>query len=111
MMKNPRIGSKFSDHVKELERKSPGLRALVEEHKEKAVLAQLIKAVREAEGLTQQQVAKKAGLPQSAIARMESATPSHHPSVVSLNKVFAGVGYRLRIVVQKGKNKLEASFA
>ena len=48
-------------------------------------------------GLTQAEVAKRVGTTQSAIARLESATPKHSPSIATLQKYARALGYRVEV--------------
>ena len=109
-MINKHAGSRVSDHIRELSKKNPGLRKAIDEHKEKAQLALLLQRIREAEGMTQKQLADNAGIPQSAIARMESATPTYHPSILTLKHVINSAGYQLKLVAMKRGKKLELAF-
>lgn len=59
-------------------------------------LAREIRKARLAKKLTQKQVAAKAGMPQSAIARMESGT--HSVSVDTLERVARVFGKKVQLV-------------
>jgi transcriptional regulator with XRE-family HTH domain len=61
-----------------------------------AFLDEVLKA-RSASGLTQAEVAARVGTTQSAIARLESASSNHSPSVVTLQKYARALGYRVEI--------------
>ncbi len=52
--------------------------------------------IREAKGLTQEQVAETCGVKQSAIARWESG--KHSPRIDSLLKILVPLGYTLQVV-------------
>ena len=71
-----------------------------------AFLDEVLKA-RAASGLTQAEVAARVGTTQSAIARLESATPRHSPSVATLQRYARALGYRLevRLVKEPRANK------
>lgn len=62
---------------------------------EVALIGKLIEA-REAKGLTQKELAEKAGVKQSAIARLESMKAT--PQIDTLFKVLHPLGYTLDIV-------------
>lgn len=59
-------------------------------------LDEVLKARAEA-GLTQAQVAKRAGTTQSAIARLESGALKHSPSIATLQKYAKALGYRVEV--------------
>jgi transcriptional regulator with XRE-family HTH domain len=65
-----------------------------------AFLDEVLKA-RAAVGLTQAEVAARAGTTQSAIARLESAAPRHSPSVATLQRYARALGYRLEVRLVK----------
>nr|MCU0972784.1 helix-turn-helix transcriptional regulator [Burkholderiales bacterium] len=57
-----------------------------------AFLDEVLKARAES-GLTQAEVAERVGTTQSAIARLESATPKHSPSIATLQRYARALGY------------------
>ena len=61
-----------------------------------AFLDEVLKA-RAASGLTQAEVATLVGTTQSAIARLESPTSSHTPSVGTLQKYARALGFKVEI--------------
>ncbi|MDQ3261910.1 MAG: helix-turn-helix domain-containing protein [Pseudomonadota bacterium] len=61
-----------------------------------AFLDEVFKA-RSASGLTQAEIAARIGTTQSAIARLESPSSNHSPSVVTLQKYARALGYRVEI--------------
>jgi transcriptional regulator with XRE-family HTH domain len=65
-----------------------------------AFLAEVLKA-RVAAGLTQAEVAERVGTTQSAIARLESATSKHSPSIATLQRYARALGYRVEIRLVK----------
>ena len=68
-----------------------------------AFLDEVLKARTES-GLTQAEVAARAGTTQSAIARLESAASGHSPSVATLQRYAQALGYRveIRLVKERG---------
>ena len=66
-----------------------------------AFLDQVLNARAES-GLSQAEVAARAGTTQSAIARLESATPKHSPSIATLRRYARALGYKLEIRLVKG---------
>ncbi len=75
--------------------------ALAEEF---AFLDEVLKA-RAASGLTQAQVAERVGTTQSAIARLESGTTRHSPSLATLQKYARALGYRVEVRLVKERAK------
>jgi transcriptional regulator with XRE-family HTH domain len=63
---------------------------------EYALLDEFLKA-RGAQGLTQAQVAQKIGTTQSAVARMESGSGKHSPSLATLSKYAEALGCKLEV--------------
>lgn len=56
---------------------------------------------RAASGLTQAELAARVGTTQSAIARLESGTPKHSPSLVTLQRYARAMGYRVEVKLVK----------
>jgi len=65
-----------------------------------AFLDQFLKARAEA-GLSQSQLAERIGTTQSAIARLESGSGKHQPSLGTLRKYASAVGCRLELRLVK----------
>ncbi|MCY7370511.1 MAG: helix-turn-helix transcriptional regulator [Polaromonas sp.] len=61
-----------------------------------ALLGEFLKA-RAQQGLTQAQVAEKIGTTQSAVARMESGSGRHSPSLATLTKYADALGCKLEV--------------
>ena len=61
-----------------------------------SLLDEFLKA-RAAQGLTQAQVAAKIGTTQSAVARMESGSGKHSPSLATLTKYADALGCKLEV--------------
>ena len=61
-----------------------------------ALLDEFLKA-RAAQRLTQAQVAQKIGTTQSAVARMESGSGRHSPSLATLTKYAGALGCKLEV--------------
>ena len=74
--------------------------ALAEEF---SFIDQVLKA-RAASGITQAELAARVGTTQSAIARLESGTPKHSPSLVTLQRYARAMGYRVefKLVKERG---------
>ena len=65
-----------------------------------AFIDEVLKA-RAASGLTQAELAARVGTTQSAIARLESGTPKHSPSIVTLQRYARAMGYRVEVKLVK----------
>ncbi len=63
-------------------------------------LEEILKARTEA-GLTQAEVAARAGTTQSAIARLESGVRRHSPSIATLQRYARALGYRVEVKLVK----------
>lgn len=62
--------------------------------------ASLIRAARREAGLTQADLAARAGVPQSSVARLE--TPGSNPTVRTLERVLRAAGRRLELGADPG---------
>ena len=81
----------------------PAVRKAYDELDEEfAFLDEVLKARAEA-GLTQAEVAARVGTTQSAIARLESGTQKHSPSIATLQRYAQALGYRLEIRLVKDR--------
>ena len=65
-----------------------------------AFLDEILKA-RAAAGLTQAEIAARIGTTQSAVARLESATAEHSPSIATLQRYASALGYKLQVRLVK----------
>jgi DNA-binding XRE family transcriptional regulator len=93
-MSTAKTGSrKFKDFYNDDNNVSPAERAKIEFEVE--LIGKLVEA-REAKGLTQEQLAKAAGVKQSAIARLENLKAT--PQIDTLFKILTPMGYKLAIV-------------
>jgi len=63
-------------------------------------LDEILKA-RTDSGLTQAEVAERVGTTQSAIARLESGSSKHSPSIATLQRYARALGYRLEVRLVK----------
>lgn len=102
-------GTAFSVDVGEWE-KRPGFRKAVDEHKEKAKLALLLKEIRALEDLTQTQLAKQAHVSQSVIARIETGFSKTLPRLDLFNRILNSVGYSTTLVASKRRKVLRVAF-
>ena len=65
-----------------------------------AFLDQILKARADA-GLTQAEVASRIGTTQSAIARLETGSGKHSPSMATLQRYATALGYKVRVQLVK----------
>jgi ribosome-binding protein aMBF1 (putative translation factor) len=91
------VGVSLEEAIKVWEKKDPGLRAKIDEYKEKAELAMLLKKTRTKEAMSQTELAKKANVPQSVIARIESLESKSLPRLDLYSRIMSSIGYPLRI--------------
>lgn len=89
------IGSSFDDHLKELEKKYPTLRANVSKLMAKTVMGHLLRTARERKGMTQSELAKKAHIHQTVIARIESPHYKTMPRLSLFSDIVSALGYKL----------------
>lgn len=100
------MGASLEEAMKVWEKKDPGLRAKIDEYKEKAELAMLLKKTRSKEAMSQTELAKKANVPQSVIARIESLESKSLPRLDLYSRIMSSIGYRLVIGAEKSKQPL-----
>jgi|WetSurMetagenome_2_1015567.scaffolds.fasta_scaffold1254200_2 DNA-binding XRE family transcriptional regulator len=100
-MNRKHIGSSFFDDVKRWEKEDPTFRKAVDEHIEKTQLAKMLKDIRGHENLSQAQLAEKAHIPQSVIARIETGSSRTLPRLDLFNKILSAAGYETSIVAKK----------
>ena len=79
----------------------PGVRRAYDELGEEFRILDAILQARASSGLTQAEVARRAGTTQSAIARLESETRKHSPSIATLQRYASAMGYRLEVRLVK----------
>ncbi|MEW6276772.1 MAG: helix-turn-helix transcriptional regulator [Bacillota bacterium] len=84
----------FKDHLKE-QLKDPAFRQAWEESELNYQIARALIKLRLDLNLTQQELARKAGVPQSVIARLESGR--HLPSLRSLEKIVKKLGLQVKL--------------
>ena len=79
----------------------PGVRKAYDELAEEFSFIDEVLKARAASGVTQAELAARVGTTQSAIARLESGTPKHSPSIVTLQRYARAIGYRVEIKLVK----------
>jgi ribosome-binding protein aMBF1 (putative translation factor) len=91
--------NKTSDAIAILRRRvddDPELEAMVQEARAHRQIAELIHDLRESEGLSQAELARKIGTSQSTIARLESFEYTGH-TLTMLTRILAALGRDLEI--------------
>ena len=81
----------------------PDVKAEYERLKPEFAFLDQVLAARKAAGLTQADIARRIGTTQSAIARLESGSGKHLPSLATLHKYASAVGCRVEIRLVKGR--------
>ncbi|OGA45866.1 MAG: transcriptional regulator [Betaproteobacteria bacterium RIFCSPLOWO2_12_FULL_62_13] len=81
----------------------PDVKAEYERLKPEFAFLDQVLAARKAAGLTQADIARRIGTTQSAIARLESGSGKHLPSLATLHKYASAVGCRVEIKLVKGR--------
>ena len=79
----------------------PDVKAEFERLKPEFAFLDQVLAARKAAGLTQADIARRIGTTQSAIARLESGSGKHLPSLGTLHKYASAVGCRVEIRLVK----------
>jgi ribosome-binding protein aMBF1 (putative translation factor) len=86
---NPYCGSSLDEHIEEQKKKDPKFAEAFDKEMLLLEMAQKVKELRKKKKLTQRSLAKKAGITQSVIARLESAENTRIPSYGLLKKLSA----------------------
>jgi predicted transcriptional regulator len=64
-------------------------------------IANLLEELRHKAGLTQADLAKKTGVSQPMIARLERGDQDRVPTLHTINKIFRSLGYEVDLVVKR----------
>lgn len=110
-MNRKHIGASVFDDVKQWKKADPAFGKAVDEYVEKAKLAQMLKEIREKENLSQLQLADKANVSQSVIARIETASSRTLPRLDLFNRILHSVGYETSIVAKKKGSTVQVTLA
>ncbi len=94
---------KHNEIVGQRARKSAIYRKTFERTVHQIDLALLVREMRDAEGLTQAELAKRVGTTQSVIARLEDAEYTGH-SLAMLERIAAACGVALKLHAEKKPN-------
>ena len=81
--------------------KSSDFRMAFEENKMHLNVARTIERLRLKSGLTQKELAEKAGVSQPMIARMEKGDPTRTPTLSTISTILGALGYKLDIIIKK----------
>ena len=87
----------------------PDVKAEYERLKPEFAFLDQILAARKAAGLTQAQIARRIGTTQSAVARLESGTAKHLPSLTTLHRYADAVGCRVEIRLVRSRDPARRS--
>ena len=87
----------------------PDVKAEYERLKPEFAFLDQILTARKAAGLTQADIARRIGTTQSAVARLESSSAKHFPSLTTLQKYASAVGCHVEIKLVKSRNLTKRS--
>ena len=90
----------LSQYVKS-KKNSKEFQVAYEEVKMHLKIARLVEDIRLKAGLTQTQLAKKAGVSQPMIARLERGDQDRVPTLSTINKVFKALGYKIDLNIKE----------
>lgn len=103
-MNRNHLGSPLSDSVEEWS-KDPAFRQALQDHREKLEMSILLRKLREKEGLSQRQLAIRASIPQSVIARIESMNSKVLPRLDLFSRLLDAMGYRVSLHAKKSPRR------
>lgn len=101
-------GIALDEVIKRQLKKSPELQLEVEQRRFYLQVAHLITELRSHAGISQSDLAKRAGVSQPLIARLEKGDQHRTPTLETLMKVLKALGYSLSLAV-KPENKRHAA--
>lgn len=110
-MNKKHIGNSVFDDIKKWEAEDPDFRRRVNEQIEKRKLAAMLKEIRAKEHLTQEELARKANVTQSVIARIECGTSKTLPRFDLFNRIIAAAGYEMSILAKKKGKHVQVAFS
>ncbi|OFW09816.1 MAG: hypothetical protein A3G20_03180 [Acidobacteria bacterium RIFCSPLOWO2_12_FULL_59_11] len=96
------------DTILSKELKNDGFRLAFDEHRFYLQIARLVSDLRARTGLSQVELAKKAGVSQPMIARLEKGDSRRTPTFDTIFRLLKVLGYTMSIHVQKEKRKIAA---
>ena len=104
-MKNKRV---TLDEILAQELKNDEFRLAFEEHRFYLQIARLVSDLRARTGLSQVELAQKAGVSQPMIARLEKGDSRRTPTFDTIFRLLKVLGYTMSIHVQKERRKQAA---
>jgi DNA-binding phage protein len=96
------------DEILAQELKDNEFRVAFDEHRFYLQIAHLITDLRSRTGFSQVELAKRAGVSQPMVARLEKGDSSRTPTFDTIFKVLKALGYTMSINVQKEKKRKAA---
>src|SRR3990170_1926535 len=96
------------DTILSKELKNDGFRLAFDEHRFYLQIARLVSDLRARTGLSQVELAKKAGVSQPMIARLEKGDSRRTPTFDTIFRLLKMLGYTMSIHVQKERKKRAA---
>jgi DNA-binding XRE family transcriptional regulator len=108
-MKKKHVGSSFPDHLYEM-KQDPQFAASYEEHMEKSKMAMLLKEIRKRESITQTELARRAGVMQSVIARIETGNSATLPRLDLFRRILKAIGYDIELCAEKNGARVRIAF-
>lgn len=97
-MKNKNVGL---DKILAKELKSGDFKIAYDEYHFYLQVAHLISNLRQVSGITQKDLAKKAGVSQPMIGRLEKGDPSRQPTFETISKLLKILGYKIVFNIQR----------
>ena len=110
-MNKKHLGSSAMNTIREWEERDPEFRRRVNEAVEKRKLAEMLKEIRKKEHLTQVELAQKANVTQSVIARIEGGTAKALPRFDVFNRIVSAAGYEMSILATKKRKRVQVAFS
>ncbi len=96
----------MANPLKEFKQKAlarPGVKGAYDGLAEEFAFLDEVLMARAEAGLTQAEVAERIGTTQSAIARLESASAKHSPTIATLQKYAKALGHRVEVRLVKDR--------
>ena len=93
-------GTKLKSYVKS-KLKDKEFKVAYEEVQMHLKIAKLLEELRHKAGLTQAELAKKTGVSQPMIARLERGDQDRVPTLHTINKIFRSLGYEVDLVIKR----------
>lgn len=91
----------FDEAIEKAITRSHNMRVAYEKSTLSHKVATLVRQLREQRKMTQGDLAKEIGIPQSFVSRIENPNASKEPSLGTIAKVMNGLGYRLTLDIER----------